>query len=91
MDNTHTTPSDLGFNAGLNDLLENVSNLFDSADRTRGCYYTAMGASDTEEKYRENRLQHEFYDGKCDAYADTLKWLRHTLECIKKEQSMQTY
>ena len=82
------TASDLGYVAALNDAIEQMQKLFHSADRMKGCHYTAMGSADTTERYRDNRVQYEFYEGKCDAYGEALKALKDNRKSINKEYGL---
>ena len=80
------SPSDLGYTIGLQDAIDALREAFKDADTEKTFHYRKItdGVS-IGEAYTHHRSRYEFYDGKCDAYAEAIKALKANLESINKE------
>ena len=83
------SPSDIGYTIGLQDAIDTLRLAFKYADTEKTFHYrkitdgVAIG-----EAYTNHRSRYEFYDGKCDAYAEAIKALKVSLESINKEYAV---
>lgn len=81
--------SDLGYTVGLQDAIKVMREAFKDADTEKTFHYSKITDGVTiGEAYTHHRSRYEFYDGKCDAYAEALKALKANLEFINKEYAV---